>query len=845
VGVPGIGKSRLVFELFEEVDRRPELRTWRQGRSLPYGEGISYWALGEMVKAQAGILEGDDQDAVARKVRSAVEEVVPPEDVAWVEGWLRPLVGLESELDIPRDRREESFTAWRRFLEGLAERRSLVLVFEDIHWADDGLLDFIDHLVDWSADAPMLVLCTTRPELLDRRAGWGGGKRNALTLALSPLSDDEATRLVDAVLADAPVPAATRAALVERASGNPLDAQQFARLVFESGGVPDARLPETVHGLIAARLDALSRDEKALLQDAAVIGKVFWTGALGTSAEPAILQNLQRKEFIRRERRASVATDAEYAFCHVLVRDVAYSQIPRAERAAKHRRAAQWIESLGRPQDHAELLAHHYAAAMELAGPDEKAQLAERTRTAWRDAGDRSFALYADPAAVQAYTRALELTPPDDPEHAQLRFRLARAEVRTAGAAAIEGLRSAAEALVAQGDLATAAEAEALLVRQVWLTGDREAWMAHLDRATELAAQAPPSRSKAVVLAIRARYRFLGGDREGALIAGQEALELATELGIDEIRAHALNSLAIARHSMGESGALDDLRESIRISEAAGYPVDASVGWNNLSTLLEIDGQMPEAQQAIREASRVIRRSGSPSDVRWSELTLDHLAFEEGDWDEALRRLDEHIAEIEAGAGHYHEGTLRFTRAEIRIGRDLADLAVGDMDRGLAASRRAGDPQSVIPALAITTFLRVARGELAEANAALDELLATRRALRASFPFRGPARVVDATIALGRGEEFLSVAGAGRRTPWLDAAERAVAGDWAGAAEGYAQMGARLDEALARLRAAQQLAAGSRADEARHMVEPAIAWYRRAGATRYLREADEVLAGLG
>ena len=211
MGVPGIGKSRLVFELFEWVERQPEIYLWRHGRCLPYGDGVTFWALGEMVKAQAGILEGDSEEEAGRKLHEAVED-------PWIESHLRALVGLPGAVEGGGDRRDEAFTAWRQFFEGLADRSPLVLVFEDIHWADENLLDFLDHLVDWSSGVPLLVVCTARPELLARRQSWGGGKPNALTISLSPLSDDDTARLLGELLERSVLPAETpgRAARARR-----------------------------------------------------------------------------------------------------------------------------------------------------------------------------------------------------------------------------------------------------------------------------------------------------------------------------------------------------------------------------------------------------------------------------------------------------------------------------------------------------------------------------------------------------------------------------------------------------------------------------------------------------
>jgi class 3 adenylate cyclase len=369
VGVPGIGKSRLVYELSNVVDADPELIHWRQGRSLPYGEGVTYWALSEMAKAHAGILETDAPDEAERKLAGVVEELEPEGAERMLES-LRPLVGVGADGE-PGGDRSERFAAWRQFFESIAEQRPTVLVFEDLHWADDDLLDFVDHLVDWGSGVPLLVVCTARPELLERRPGWGGGKPNALTLSISPLSDEETARLFSGLLERAVLPAETQSSLLARAGGNPLYAEQFARLLMETEG-GDLSLPENVQGIIAARLDGLPPKEKQLLQDAAVLGKVFWLGAvsavggLDRQAAEKGLHALQRKEFVRRERRSSVGGEDEHAFRHVLVRDVAYGQIPRAARAERHERAAGWMDALGRPEEHAEMLAHHYLEALSL-----------------------------------------------------------------------------------------------------------------------------------------------------------------------------------------------------------------------------------------------------------------------------------------------------------------------------------------------------------------------------------------------------------------------------------------------------------------------------------------------
>ncbi|HET7352415.1 MAG TPA: AAA family ATPase, partial [Gaiellaceae bacterium] len=416
VGVPGIGKSRLVAELFQITEADPDLISWRQGRSLPYGEHVSFWALGEIVKAHAGILESDDTVEAEEKLAAMIVDLVEDErEREWLSRLARPLVGLEGA---ERTEREEAFAAWRRLLEAAAEQRPLILVFEDLHWADDGLLDFVDHLADWATTVPLLIVGTARPELLDRRPGWGGGKRNALTLSIGALSNEETAVLLQRLLDRAVLDAEAQQAVLQRAEGNPLYAEEYARMLAEHKG-GDLPLPETVQGLIAARIDGLAPAEKALLQDASVVGKVFWPGAL-SGADATALHALERKEFVRRDRRSSIAGETQYAFLHALVRDVAYGQIPRGERAEKHHRAADWLSSLAgdRAEDHAEMLANHYREALSLsqaAGVDARG-LRAPARRAFADAGQRALSLGASGTAYELAQEALALTGEGDEE---------------------------------------------------------------------------------------------------------------------------------------------------------------------------------------------------------------------------------------------------------------------------------------------------------------------------------------------------------------------------------------------------------------------------------------------
>jgi predicted ATPase len=542
--------------LFAWVEQEPELTVyWRQGRSLPYGEGVSYWALGEMVKAQAGILETDDAAEAETKLASTLEDLID-EDVEWVLAHLRPLIGQASSSDAESGQREEAFAAWRRFFEALAERHPLVLVFEDIHWADDGLLDFIEHLVDWVSGVPMLILCTARLELLERRPTWGGGKLNAATVSVSPLTDDETAMLISALSERPLLEAQTQSALMARAGGNPLYAEQFVRMLAEQKTVDDLPLPESVQGIIAARLDALQQEEKALLQDAAVVGKVFWLGALTGDGDRTALEQrlhaLERKEFVQRARRASVAGETEFAFKHLLVRDVAYGQIPRAERGAKHLRVAEWIESFGRLEDQAEMVAHHYLSALELrraAGRDVD-ELVARARVALREAGDRAAALSALEHAQRYYAEALRVTPEDDPGRPELLLRHARMQVLRSDQGD-ELLEEAHAAFLAAGNRAKAAETALMRAQVAWNAGSRDETQRHLEDARVLVADEPPSRIQVEVLSNFSRYEMLADRNERAVEWGLEALRMAEQLGFDDLRGHALNNIGSAQSFMG------------------------------------------------------------------------------------------------------------------------------------------------------------------------------------------------------------------------------------------------------------------------------------------------------
>jgi DNA-binding SARP family transcriptional activator len=844
VGVPGIGKSRLVYELAQAIDRDPStIVTWRQGRSLPYGDGVSFWALAEIVKSQAGIMETDGEELAERKLARAVQTVLGDErEAEWAERHLRPLVGLVSESVATGETRLEAFAAWRRFFEALADSCPLVLMFEDLHWADDGLLDFVEGLVEWVSGVPLLVVATARPELLERRPTWAGGKPNAFTLALPPLSEGEAGGLVDALLGGSSLTDADRSMLLANAGGNPLYAEQYVRVLDERGDSEELPVPETVQAVIAARLDALPAAEKSLLQDAAVFGKVFWSGAIAglqaidrTTAE-AHLHALERKELLQRAPRPSVADENEYAFRHVLIRDVAYGQIPRAARATKHQQAATWIEALGRPDDHAELLAHHYVSAVDLeraAGRDSDA-LAARARAFTRRAGDHAMALNAFAAAARYYERALELWPDDDRERPRVLFELAEALHRSGAEQRYERLEAARAALIEAQDYDCAAEAEAMLAEAAWFEGQHERADEHLKSALTLVRDRPPSPAKARVLDEFARHQGVAGEYEQAIDFGREALAAAEAHGLDEVRAQALITIGTARANAGDPVGVADVEQGLAIALATNALAASSRAYGNLAALSGRQGDHPRARECFEEAVRVAERLGNRQRLRFEKANLIHDQFDVGEWDEALPGADEFIAECERGNPHYQEHLIRRIRAAIRHARGDRKRALEDAQRAIDHAREANDPQALSPTAAYCVRLNVELGRLEEAEALAAEAIA-------ELPNRVDFALVAAEI--GRLDQVRESLSALRHESLWDAVVRAIAdGQLAHAADLATSGGSLALAADIRLRAAQKLIAEGRRAEGDEQLQKALDFYRSVAATRRIREAESLLA---
>lgn len=543
-GRAGLGKSRLVRELYRHVDRLvDEPLTWRIGRCPPFGENVAFAALADIVKSEAGILDTDPASTAAQRLASAVGELVGPGERQRLVDALRPLVGL-SGTPLPA---EETESAWRRFLLALATRRPTVLVFEDLHWADDAMLRFVELLGTAARDVPLLLLCTARPELVDRDPSWAGTITGSVTITLPPLRDTGIAALYAHMFGRAAFSADMLTPLVEVAGGNPLYAHEYVRMLIEQGALRqsvrgwslekhlDLPMPESVHAVIANRIDLLDAKERTVLLAAAVVGVQFWPGAVAAALGQPVesveraLRRLEQRDFVHEQAASTMAGQPEYRFRHVLVRDVCYQRLPRTERVARHERTAQWLDMLSqsRDTDLAEVLAHHRWAAHEIARTlgMEIDRFAGAARAALHRAARRAYALHSLDAAANHAGRALGLADDSDPlDRLQLELLSTEISFYRDGNAFLSGggpeqVQALADRLLAHGDDACAARAWTLLGQAAWLRADRAAALACLDRAVQLFAPLPDSPQKADAYAELGRLHMLNYERDPAVAA--------------------------------------------------------------------------------------------------------------------------------------------------------------------------------------------------------------------------------------------------------------------------------------------------------------------------------------
>jgi class 3 adenylate cyclase/tetratricopeptide (TPR) repeat protein len=427
VGTAGIGKSRLAWEFEKYLDGINQTVLWHHGRSPAYGQGVTFWSLGEMVRSRAGLAETDTPETTREGIAAMVEDVMPGNpNRAWVEKAMLQLLGVATGGGGISS--TELFGAWRAFFEALSAQGTVVLVFQDVHWADSGTLDFIDHLVEWSREFPLYILSLARPELLEERPAWASVRRSFTTVYLEPLSDHSMRELLTGLVPALPEP--TIQAIVAQAEGMPLFAVETLRMLVSAGDlVPEAdgtlsvhgdvskiSVPETLTALIGARLDALDHADRALLLDAAVLGQSFTPEGVAAVSGRSLadvgprLDALTRRELLRRVADERSPERGQYAFMQALVRETAYNTLARKDRQVRHLAAARWFETLGEPEL-VGALAGHFLAARSLApsGPEADA-LAAQARLALKAAGDRAASLGSNRQAVDFYQQALTVT---------------------------------------------------------------------------------------------------------------------------------------------------------------------------------------------------------------------------------------------------------------------------------------------------------------------------------------------------------------------------------------------------------------------------------------------------
>ncbi|MDX6386559.1 MAG: hypothetical protein QOD85_361, partial [Gaiellaceae bacterium] len=764
VGESGMGKSRLCAELLGLTEDHPRPIRWRQGHCLPYGEGVAFWALGEIVKAECGILESDSAEQAQAKLEGALPAGDP--EVAWLRARLEPLIGVGGEAASV----EESFTAWRRVLEGWSEARETILVFEDLHWADDALLSFLEHLADWAQHVPLLLLCTARPELYERHPSWAAGLRNATTINLVPLSDEDTARLIARLLERAVLPAETQRALLERAGGNPLFAEEFVRLLADSGSRLSAveQVPETVQALIAARLDTLSPERKDLLERAAILGKAFWVGALVAmgAGQPRdvelALHELARKGIVRRVRTSSMEGQAEYEFWHLLVRDVCYAQMPPMARAARHRVAARWLEdTLGdRAEDGADVLAHHYLQALELSrAADEDAVFEELEGAARRClvlAGERALALDGA-SALASFARALELVPSGHTDRASVLERYGHA-AHIAGRP--QEARAALEEAIAlhkeQQDALAAGRGLTLLVPVLWALGD--------PRRTEVGAEAvalleqePAGPELVAAYAQQSGVHVISSELPEAVATAARAVECAALLGLPE-PARALGFGGSARAYMGDRRGLDEMRRALALAVERGRSDDAGVVYANLGLLIwEHEGARSACEHFEAGAAFCERRGAAGNLLYIRVLSLVALAAS-GHPGQALTRIQA-LGEQEEAIGFIPLLVeLMSLKLRLRAARGECAGVAREPEETAARARETGVPSTIAIGLNAASDVLLATNRREEALACLVELAdgPGLAGLSAELPFQVP-QFVRNVLALSAPELALRV----------------------------------------------------------------------------------------
>jgi class 3 adenylate cyclase/tetratricopeptide (TPR) repeat protein len=690
IGPAGIGKSRLAWEFLKYIDGLIETVWWHDGRSPAYGEGISFWALGEMVRERCHLLETDDASTTRAKIAESLATHVPdPEERRWIEPALLALLGIEPS----STGSEQLFAAWRTFFERLTATAPVVLVFEDFHFADAGLIDFVDHLLEWSRSFPIYVVTLSRPELIERRPDWGAGKRNFTSLYLEPLPAAAMRQLLAGLVPG--LPAVAVSAIVTRADGMPLYAVETVRMLLAEGrlkqdgdryvpvgDLTSLAVPETLTALIASRLDGLTGADRALVSDAAVLGQSFTLAGLSAVAmvpeaelEPR-LRALVRRELLTLQADPRSPERGQYAFVQALIREVAYNTLARKDRKSRHLAAARFFEALGSDELAGALAGHYLAAQANAAEGAEAEALAAQARIALRAAAERAINLGSLGQGVGFLDQARAVTR-DETELAELLERAGGA-AHMGGLTTIgeERLRHAVDLRRRLADPDAIAGSIAMLGSLLISSLRHEAGLALVESAVaELLGTdgIPTGPGGVALLAQLSRAYFFTDNQVRAIEVADRALEAGERLDLAEIVSDTLitRGSALCHLGRGYEG-LGAIRAGIELADERGLVSTALRGRLNMGVLAADPRTSYEAAEAALE---IARRFGLRGFVRTLVANSASAALEVGEWDRAIRAIaaarDESADVLESN----HLGWVLFTFSSDR-GEDVtAELA--------------------------------------------------------------------------------------------------------------------------------------------------------------------------
>jgi class 3 adenylate cyclase len=863
VGAHGVGKSRLVRELYRRVDASEDLFVrWRVGRCLPYGQTGVYGALAEIVKAQANVLDTDDAATAREQLSAALSDLFRPDEVERLIDLLGPLAGLPGRTVTPG----EIEAAWRQVLLALAGHMPTVLVVEDLHFADPAVLRFLTDLMGSARDVPLFVLCTYRPELLDEHPGWASALPDKLTVSLGPLRGTQLHTLVSMLLRQRGLPERLTDRLARIVAGNPMYAVEYVLMLAEraAGEEPDLdvelAMPETVHGVIANRIDLLNAAARTVLHAAAVLGETVWSGAVAAMLDRRegdvlrVLHRLQRRDMLVPRSVSALAGETELTFRNMLVRDVAYRRLPRASRADLHRRAAGFFERMaieGR-HDMAAALAHHRIEALKLATllGEDTATDEVAAREALMSAADAALAVYAVGSALGYVDQALNLWPTDYQVDRRrtcelLRCRLAFLDdsdrfYRDGGAKDVVRLVTR---MHDAADRSGEARAETLLGQVELMRAERDRAREHLARAVALYADLPDDAAKAEAYGELSRLYMVEYRLTEALPAAAAARELAERLGLVDAAAGALVTQSMARYIGGDRGGLAELERATDMCRAQRLPALRRAA-ANLAVVLQEEGDLARSAELEVESAAA---PGAQVSLVLSHSEEAELAWFTGDWTTLLRAAEEYLDSESAETTEW-DLQLRVRRATLRMLR--GENPGLELDRCLETGRRSGFSRLMFCALAYGAFGRCLDGDHAAAAELLAELASVWRRTPTGLTSEWLSTLAHTAALMrdARAAELVAevVETAFIRTRWVAAAESLVAGAratvrgelgsaaarYAEAVERYDAIGAASDAALAAVWAVR---AGA--------DDPALAGRVRAFATR--NEAPALIALTG